>query len=157
MERDLVETGKKLLRTASDPISAVIRFLHERPDNSPMPGCLVKRVLEQVFEHSDQVPSLVRILSGHVKEVIRQSDVINIINEHPAVERWGHYIIKKKERVRFEIVRERGKVALKNIVGLVAVEYGIECVLEKIIVNPPNLEVTFALGIFKPQRTVDLM
>lgn len=148
--------AKKVLRSASDPVSAVIRFLHERPENSSLPGYVVNRLLVETFGDREHIPGLISVLAGHMKETIRQSNVINIINEHAAVERWGNYIIKAKERIKFEIVRERGKLVLKDIVGLNAVENGIETVLEKILVDPPKLQVTVRMGLFPVQRTVDI-
>lgn len=157
MENDLVDVAKRVLRTASDPFSAVMHFLHERPEGTSLPGYVVKRVLLETFGSSEQIPGLIAVLAGHVKEVVRHSNVISIINEHAAVERWGKYIIKQKDRIKFELGRERDKLVLKNIAGLVAVEGGIEAALEKILVNPPKLEVTLRLGLLRPQRIVDII
>jgi len=117
---------------------------------------VVKKVLVESFGGVEHIPGLVSILAGHVKEIVRQSNVISIVNEHPAVERWGDYIIKQRERIRFELGRERGKVVLKNIVGLNAVEHGLEAALDRILVNPPKLEITLKLGLLRPQRIVDI-
>ena len=109
------------------------------------------------FGDADKIPGLVSVLAGHVKEVVRHANVISIVNEHAAVERWGQYIIKQKERIRFELDREKGKLVLRNIAGLAAVENGIEVALEKILVNPPKLEVTLKLGPLRPQRIIDIV
>ena len=157
VEHELVDVAKRILKTASDPVSAVIRFLHERPENHLLPGYLVNKVLLETFGERERIPALINLLAGHVKEIIRQSNVINIINEHPAVERWGSYIIKQKERINFEVGLEKGKLVLKNIAGLHTIEQGIEIPLEKILINPPKLEVTIRLGVFRPQRIVDIV
>ncbi len=156
VERELVEAARRMLRSASDPVSAVIRFLHERPDGALLPGDLIKRVLLQAFGTRDEIPGLVAILSGHVKEIARHSNVIRIVNEHSAVSRWGSYLIKQADRIKFEVARERGWVVLKNITGLVAVEHGIELGLDRIRVVPPKLEVTLRLGSLRPRRLVDI-
>ncbi len=156
VEQDLVEAARKILRSASDPVSAVIRFLQERPENSSLPGYVVLRLLEETFGTREQIPGLISVLAGHMKETIRNSNVISIINEHAAVERWGNYVIKARERIKFEVAWERGKLVLKNIVGLNAVEQGIEGGLERILVNPPKLEVTVRLGPLPVHRVVDI-
>lgn len=157
VEQDLVDVAKRILRTAGDPVSAVVRFLHERPENTSLPGYVVDRLLVEAFGDKEEIPGLISVLAGHMKETIRQSNVINIINEHAAVERWGNYIIKAKELIKFEIGREKGKLVLKDIVGLKAVENGIELGLERILIDPPKLQVTVRLGIFPVQRTVDIV
>lgn len=156
VEQELIDVARRILKTASDPVSAVVRFLHERPENTSLPGYVVDRLLVESFGDKEQIPGLISVLAGHMKETIRQSNVISIINEHPAVERWGNYVIKAKERIKFEITRERGKLVLKDIVGLKAVENGIEAGLERIIIDPPKLEVTVRLGMFPVQRVVDI-
>ena len=157
VEKDLVDCARRMLRSASDPVSAVIKFLHERPEGAALRGEIVKQVLLQTFESSERIPGLVRLLSGHVKEIARQSNVIRIVNEHASVERWGSYLIKQKERIKFEVGYEKGKLALKNIAGLVAVEHGIELALDKILVIPPKLEVTVQMGPLRPSRLVDIV
>ncbi len=154
VEQELLDVARRILRSASDPLSAVIRFLHERPENSSLPGYVVDRLLTETF--GDQIPGLVAVLAGHMKETIRQSNVIKIVNEHATSERWGNYIIKAKELIKFEIAREKGKLVLKDIVGLRAVEGGIEGALERILVDPPKLLVTVRLGLFPIERTVDI-
>lgn len=156
VEQDLVEVARKVLKTAGDPISGVIRFLHERPENSSLTGMVVNHVLLSAFGDRDQIPSLIQLLSAHVRTIARQSNVISIVNEHAAVERWGQYLIKQKEKIAFEVSREKDKMLLKNIVGLVAVEHGIELPLEKILVSPPNLIVTVKLGLFPAQRVLEI-
>lgn len=157
VEHELVDVAKRLLKTATDPFSAVMHFLHERPENATLPGSVMKKVLVESFGSAERIPSLITVLAGHVKEVARHSNVISIVNEHPAVERWGTYIIKQKERIKFELGRERGKMVLKNIVGLIAEDCGIEAPLERILVDPPKLEITLKLGILRPQRVVDIV
>ena len=113
-------------------------------------------VLKETFGEEEKIPGLVRILAAHAKEVIRHANVINIINEHPAAERWGQYLIKQKERIKFEIARERELLVLKNIVGLIAVEQDLELPVDKISIEPPKLIVTVKMGILRPQRVLDL-
>jgi hypothetical protein len=156
IEVDLIDVAKKFVRTAGDPISAVVRFLHERPEGQSLPGYVVDRVLLESFESPEQIPGLVRLLAGHVREISRTRNVIGILKEHPAAEKWGNYLIKQSERIIFEVGRERDRLVLKNIGGLVAVEHGVEIPLDKILVNPPKLEVTLRLGILRPQRVVDI-
>ncbi len=155
-ESELVDVARKFVRTAGDPISAVIRFLHERPEDASLPGYIVDKVLLETFGENENIPGLVQILSGHVKEIIRQRNVIAIIKEHPAMERWGSYVIKQTERIKFEVAREKDKLVLKDIAGLLAIEHGMEVPLDKILVNPPKLEVTFRLGLLRPQKIIDI-
>lgn len=157
IEHELVDGAKRLLKTASDPFSAVMHFLHERPEGTSLSGYVVNKVLEESFEHSDKIPGLIKVLSGHVAEVIRHSNIIHILNEHPIDEKWDKWVIRKKDRVKFEIAREKGKLVIKNIVGLYAIENGMEAQLEKVVVNPPKLEVQLRFGIFSPQRVVDIV
>lgn len=156
MEQELVDVARKVLKSAGDPISGVIRFLHERPENTSLPGQLVNRVLLGAFGDREQIPALVKLLSAHVREIARSSNVISIVNEHPAVEKFGQYVIKQKEKIAFEVAKEKDKTLLKNIVGLVAVEHGMDLPLEKILVQPPNLIVTVKLGLFPAQRTLEI-
>lgn len=156
IEGDLVDVARKILRTAGDPVSAVIRFLHERPEGQSLPGYVVDKVLLEAFDSPEQIPGLVRILAGHVREISRTRNVIGILKEHPAAERWGQYLIKQADKINFEVGRERDRLVLKNIGGLVAVEHGLEIPLDKILVNPPKLEVTLRMGILRPQRVIDI-
>jgi len=156
IEQELVTTAKRLVKSAGDPFSGVINFLAERPEGTSMPGFLVNRVLLETFGEIEQIPGLIRILSGHVKEIVRQSNAINIINEHPNSERWGNFIIKQKEKIKFEVGLEKGKLLLHKIEGLIGVEQGIELPLEKILVQPPKLIVTVKLGLLHPQKVVDI-
>jgi hypothetical protein len=156
LESELVDIAKRILRTASDPISAVIKFLHERPENQSLPGYVVDRVLLEAFESPERIPGLVRILAGQVREISRHRNVIDILKDHPAAEKWGNYLIKQANNIKFEVGKERDKLVLKNIGGLTAVEHGIEIPLDKIIVNPPKLEVTLRLGLLRPQRIIDI-
>lgn len=157
MEADLVEVARRILRSAGDPFSGVMQFLHERPENTVLNGELMKKVLHESFGDPDKIPGLVKILAAHVREIIRHSNVINVVNERPAVERWGNYLIKQKERIAFEVSQDNNYLVLKNIVGLIAVEHGIELPLEKILVKPPNLIVTVKLGILRPQKVVEIL
>lgn len=153
---ELADIARRMVRTASDPISAVVRFLHERPENISLPGYVVDRVLLEAFESPERIPGLVRILAGHVHSISRQRNVIDILKQHPAAEKWGNYLIKQADNIKFEVAMERGKLVLKNIGGLIAVEHGIEIPLDKIIVNPPKLEVTLRFGLLRPQRIIDI-
>jgi hypothetical protein len=156
-EAELVEGARRILKGASDPFSAVIKFLHERPEGASLHGYLVTRVLLETFGSMEEIPALIRALTSHVREVIRQSNVISIHNEHPTAERWGTYIIKQKEKARFEIAFEKDCLVLKNIVGLWGSEHGIEAPLEKIMVrSPTQLVVTVNMGLLHPQRVLDL-
>jgi hypothetical protein len=156
MEQDLVAHARRMVKTASDPFSGVIKFLHERPDNASLHGYVVDRVLVETFGSKEEIPGLLRAIGSHVREVVRQADVIKVINEHPTAERWGNYIIKQKESMRFEIGVERGNLVLKNISGLFGMEHGVELPLEKIEVKPPKLIVTLNMGLLRPQRVLDI-
>jgi hypothetical protein len=160
LEAELIEMGssaRRLLRNASDPVSAVIRFLHERPENVSLNGLSVKTLLADVFGGSEQIPGLLQVLSAHLHDVVRQSNVIAIYNEHLSQASWAGYLIKVKEQIKFEVAREKDKLVLKNIAGLVAVEHGMELPLERILINPPKLEVTVKLGMLHPVRAVDIL
>ena len=134
------------------------RFLHERPENASLPGYVIDRVLLEAFENRpEQIPALVRILAGHVKSITRNSNVIDILKEHPGIERWGNYIIKQADYIKFEIGRRARPHGADGIIGgLTAVEHGIEIPVDKIIVNPPKLEVFLRLGPLRPQRIIDI-
>lgn len=154
---ELAENAKRLIRSASDPFSGLIKFLHERPENVSLEGISVKQILLDAFGSKEQMPGLVRILSSHVREIVRHSNIIDVRNEHLAQEAWSGYLIKLKEQIKFEVAREKDKLVLKNINGLVCIEHGIEVPLEKILVNPPKLEITVRLGLLRPVRAVDIM
>ncbi len=154
---ELAENCKRLIRSASDPFTAVIKFLHERPENISLAGMSVKQVLLDAFGSPEQIPGLVRLLSSHVREIVRHRNIIEVRNEHLAQESWSGYLIKLKEHVNFEIGRERDKLVLKNIAGLVCIEHGMEVPVEKILVSPPKLEITVRLGLLRPVRAVDIM
>jgi hypothetical protein len=156
VEDELVVIARNILRGASDPLSAVIKFLQERPENASLTGYVMDRVLTETFGEREKIPSLVKVLASHVREIIRQSNVINIINEHPAAEKWGDYIIKQTERIKFEISKERDLLVLKNIAGIFAVEHGVQIPIECITIKPPKLIVTLNLGIIRPNRIVDI-
>jgi hypothetical protein len=155
LEQELVEVARKVLKSASDPMTGVIRFLHERPENSSLPGHLINGVLEQTFGN-EEIPGLIRILAGHAREVVRHANVIELIKEHPTTEKWQDFIIKQTDRVRFEVGFDQGRLVLKNINGLIGIEHGIELPLEKILINPPNLIVTVKMGMLRPQRVVSM-
>lgn len=154
---EMGESARRLLKTASDPFSAVIRFLHERPENVAFNGLSIRTVLNDAFGTPEQIPGLVRLLSSHLKEVVRQSNVIAVYNEHFSQADWCGYLIKLKEQIKFEVGKEKDKLVLKNIAGLVCVEHGIELPLEKILVNPPKLEITLKLGLLRPVKAVDII
>lgn len=155
LEQELVEVARKVLKSASDPITGVIRFLHERPENSSLPGHLISGVLEQTFGN-EEIPGLIRILSGHAREVVRHANAIELIKEHPTTERWQDFLIKQAERVKFEVTLDKGKLVLSNINGLIGIEHGVELPLEKILVSPPNLIITVKMGMLRPQRVVSM-
>ncbi len=154
---EMAESARRLLKTASDPFSAVIRFLHERPENVSFNGLSIRTVLNDAFGTPEQIPGLVRLLSIHLKEVVRQSNVIAVYNEHFSQADFGGYLIKLKEQIKFEVGKEKDKLVLKNIAGLICVEHGIELPLEKILVNPPKLEITVKLGLLRPVKAVDII
>ena len=156
MESELVSAAQRMVKGAGDPFSGVMRFLLERPDNTPLQGYLVDKALLGTFGSRDQIPGLIRAIGSHVREVIRSSNVIRIINEHPTTERWGDFIIKQKEDMMFELFEEKGCLVLKNITGLSGIERGIEVQLEKIKVEPPKLIVTARMGLLSPQRVLDI-
>jgi hypothetical protein len=155
-EEELVRIARTILGGASDPISAVIKFLQQRPEDASLTGYVMNRVLTETFGDYENIPGLIKILAGHVHEIIRQSNVINVINEHAAVEKWGSYIIKQTDRIKFEITKERDFLVLDKIVGLSAIEHGIAMPVEKITIKPPKLIVTLNLGIIRPHRIVDI-
>lgn len=154
---DMVDLAGRFIRSASDPFSAVIKFLHDRPEQVSLAGPSVKQVLLKSFGSGEQIPGLIGLLSKHVREIVRQSNVIAIYNEHLAQEHWGGHLIKLKEQVRFEVSKENNQLALKNIAGLICVQHGMELPLEKILVNPPKLEITVKLGLLRPVIAVDIV
>lgn len=156
MHQDMVQRSQRILRSATDPVSAVLHFLQERPEGASLTGYVMDHVLHETFEDRANIPELVKILAGHVREITRQADVIDVINEHAAIEKWGNYLIKQKERIKFEVLKERDIFVMNNIIGLTAVEHGIELPIEKISVQPPHLVVTLKLGVLRPQRTVEI-
>ncbi len=153
---EITDTAKRIVKTASDPFTAVIRFLHERPENVSLNGSSVKHVLLDTFGSYDEIPGLVNILSAHLKEVVRQSNVIKLYNVHFSQTNWSGYLIKLKEQIKFEVAREKDRLVLTNIAGLSAVEHGIDLPVEKILVNPPKLEITLRLGILRPVKAIDI-
>ncbi len=156
VEQELTLKAQRIVKAASDPFSGVIRFLEDRPENSSLHGYFVDRALIDTFGSRDQIPGLIRAIASHVRHVIRQANVISIVNEHPTAERWGQYVIKQAESMRFEIGVEKGHLTLKNIKGLFGIEHGVELPLEKIVVQPPKLIVTANMGLFHPQKVLDI-
>lgn len=156
VEQDLTDRAKRIVKAASDPFSGVIRFLEDRPENTSLHGYFVDRALLETFGSREQIPGLIRALASHVREVIRHSNVINIVNEHPTAERWGQYIIKQKESMRFEIGMDKGCLVLRNIKGLFGIEHGVELPLDSITVKPPKLVVTANMGLLRPQKVFDI-
>lgn len=155
-ENDVIDVARRIVRSAADPFSGVIKFLEGRPEGASLHGYLVNRVLLETFGSKDEIPGLIRAIASHVREVIRQSNVISIVNEHPTAERWGSFVIKQKEKIRFEVATEKGCLVLKNIAGLVGSEHGVECPLEKILVQNGKLVVTLNMGFLHPQKVLDL-
>lgn len=153
---ELIEAARRVYKSANDPISAVVRFLHERPEDQSISGYVISKVLLETFESPERIPQLVNILAGHAREIVRKRNVIELIKEHPGLEKWGNYVIKQTDRIKFEIGREKDRLVLKDIVGLLCVEHGVELPLDKILINPPKLEVTFRLGLLRPQKIVDI-
>ena len=139
-ENEVIDGARKVVKGAADPFSGVIKFLEGRPEGASLHGYLVNRVLMETFGSKDEIPGLIRAIASHVREVIRQSNVISIINEHPTAERWGSFIIKQKEKIRFEV----------------GSEHGVECPLEKILVQNGKLVVTLNMGFLHPQKVLDL-
>jgi len=156
VEKELVEAAKKMVKSASDPFSGVITFLHQRPENVSLKGSLIDVMLLETFGSRDEIPGLLKAISSQVNEIIRQANVIQINNHQPTAEKWGAYIIKKKESMKFEIGNEKGFLVLKNIKGLFGTEHGVELPLEKITVMPPKIVVTLNMGLVRPQRVLDL-
>jgi hypothetical protein len=155
-ENDVIDVGRRIVRGAADPFSGVIKFLENRPEGASLHGYLVNRVLLETFGSKDEIPGLIRAIASHVREISRHANVISIHNEHPTSERWGSILIKQKEKIRFEVATEKGCLVLKNIAGLVGSEHGIECPLEKILVQNGKLIVTLNLGFLHPQKVLDL-
>jgi hypothetical protein len=156
MHHDLVDGAKRVLRSAADPVSGVLSFLQERPEGTSLAGHAMNYVLLEAFEDESKIPGLVRILAGHVKEISRHANIIDIVNSHAAVEKWDHYLIKLKEQIKFEIRHDRGAMLMDNIVGLTAVEHGVELPVELIKIQPPNLIVTLKLGPLHPKRVLSI-
>jgi hypothetical protein len=156
MHHDLVDGAKRILRSAADPVSGVLRFLQERPEGTSLAGYAMNYVLLEAFEDEANIPGLVRILAGHVREIKRQANIIDIVNSHAAVEKWDHYMIKLKEQIKFEIRRDHEFFLMDKIVGLTAVEHGVELPVELIKIQPPNLIVTFKLGPLHPKRVLSI-
>jgi hypothetical protein len=156
MHHELVDGAKRILRTAADPVSGVLRFLQERPEGTSLAGYAMSYILLEAFEDEANIPGLVKILAGHVREISRHANIIDIVNSHAAVEKWDHYMIKLKEQIKFEIRRDREFFLMDNIVGLTAVEHGIELPVELIKIQPPNLIVTFKLGPLRPKRVLSI-
>jgi hypothetical protein len=157
IEQELIDAAKHLLKTSSDPMTAVIRFLHERPDNTSLPGYVIDAVLIEAFGASDKIPGLISVLAVQVQEIRRQANTIKIINHNPTASQWGNYLIKKTETVRFEIAKEKDKLVLKNIVGMQATELGLEAQLERVLINPPKLEIGLKLGMIPVMKVVDIV
>jgi hypothetical protein len=153
LEAELAEVADKTVKAASDPFSGVIRFIAERPENSSMPGPVLNGVLDRIFTDSN-CPGLLRLMSGHVKEVIRRGKSVEMIKEHATSEPFSDFVVKQAQKVKFDVGDEKGKMVLNNILGITGVEHGIELPLEKILVSPPNLIVTVKLGLMRPQKTV---
>ncbi len=155
-EEELVKRGKDLLESSGDEFSSVVSFMHQLPENPPLPGELANRVLAAIFGDAEKMPGLVRILSEGLEKVVRKGNIIQLVNEEADSDPWQGYIVKKKHVVQFEIENEGGSISLKNISGLSFVENGLEAALQKATVKPPKLECTLKLGLIPVQRTVDI-
>jgi hypothetical protein len=156
MHSELADRAKRIVRSAADPVSAVLRFLQERPEGTSLAGYAMSYVLLEAFEDEAKIPGLVRLLAAHVREINRQANIIDIVNSHAAVEKWDHYLVKLKEQIKFEIRRERDVFMMDKIVGLTAVEHGIEAPVELIKIQPPNIIVTLRFGLLRPQRVLSI-
>lgn len=156
VEREIVECAREVVESASDPLSGVINFLHQRPENEKLEGSLVELALLETFGSEEKVPGLIQAIAKRVSNIIRQSNVIKITNEETILHEWGKFIIKKTENMKFEVTHEKGELVLKNISGLFGIEHGIELPLEKIQVKPPKIIVTAKMGLMRPQRVLDI-
>ncbi len=155
-EEELIKTGKELLASSGDEFSSVVNFLHQIPEEPPLPGDIANKVLAEVFGDVDHMPGLVKILSDGLEKVVRKGNVVQLINEEAESDPWQGYVVKKKPVVQFEIENNDGKVSLKNVSGLSFVENGLEAALQKATVKAPKLECTLKLGLIPVQRTVDI-
>lgn len=155
-EEELIKVGKDLLETSDDEFSAVVRFMHQLPEQPPLPGELANTVLSAVFGDVEKMPGLVRILADGLKEVVRKGDVVKLVNEEAESDPWQGYTVKKKQMVQFEVENKNGKISLKNVSGLSFVENGLEASLQKAIVKAPKIECTLKLGLIPVQRVVDI-
>lgn len=155
LEAELAELAGKTVKAASDPFSGVIRFLADRPENAPLPGNVLNGVLDRVFAES-KCPGLLRLMSGHVKEVVRRGKSVEMVKEHATSEPFSDFVVKQAQKVKFDVADEKGKMVLNNVQGITGVEHGIDLPLEKILVSPPNLVVTVKLGLMRPQKTVEI-
>ncbi len=154
--KDLISIASKILKHASDPISGVINFLHDRPEGISLSGHIANKVLEESFGDVNNVPALVKLLSCHVTEIIRQANSIIITKECHSSQKLGNFLVKQKNKVKFDIKKDKGTFILANISGLIGVEHGVELPIEKIHINPPKLIVTAKLGLLRPQRILDI-
>lgn len=155
-EEELIKTGKELLVSSPDEFSAVANFLHQLPENEPLPGPLANKVLSEVFGNVESMPGLVRILSEGLEKIVRKGNVVQLFNLAADSDPWQGYVVKKKQLVQFEIENKDGKVSMINVSGLNFVEHGLEAALQKVIVKAPKLECTLKLGLIPVQRTVDI-
>ena len=69
-------------------------------------GLLVKTVLIDVFGGHEQIPGLLQVLSAHLRDVVRQANVIAIYNEHFSQVTWAGYLIKVKEQIKERAINE---------------------------------------------------
>jgi len=129
--------------------------LAERPENVSLTGSSVKSVLVDTFGGYDQIPGLVRLLSGHLQKVVRQSNVIAIYNEH-FFKKIGLATLLKSRRHQVRSSERKRQAILKNIAGLVCVEHGIELPLESIR-SIAKIGITVRLGLLRPVKSVDIL
>lgn len=153
----VIEEAKRIVNDAPDPFSGVIKFLHQRPENEPIEGSLVDRVLVETFGSHEAIPQIIKAISAAVVKITRNSNTIKITNQHPTKEKLGDIFIKKENVVTFDVAEEKGVLVLKKIDGLLGVEHGLEVPLEKIEVKPPKLIVTVDMGFIKPQKSLNII
>lgn len=153
----IIEEAKRIVAAASDPFTGVIKFLHQRPENEPLEGSLVERVMVETFGSKEAIPQIIIAISAAVVKITRHANTIKITNEHPTKEKLGDIFIKKENVVTFDVAEEKGVLVLKKIDGLLGVEHGLEVPLDKIEVKPPKLIVTIDMGFIKPQKSLNII
>ncbi|MBP7862769.1 hypothetical protein KA183_13875 [bacterium] len=153
----IIDEAKRIVAAASDPFTGVIKFLHQRPENEPLEGVLVERVMVETFGSHEAIPQIIKAISAAVVKITRTANTIKITNQHPTKEQLGDIFIKKENVVTFDVAEEKGVLVLKKIDGLLGVEHGLEVPLDKIEVKPPKLIVTVDMGFIKPQKSLNII